>query len=96
MKAKSRGKSTGLARVGKAILGAALLAVDQIREKLSQAVEEPKPKAKRPGAKKTVGGQSPIAAPRKKAAAKGAKSKPVDPPKTVPARPKPSARKKGA
>jgi hypothetical protein len=35
MKSKARGKSNGLARVGKVLLGAALLAVDQVREKLA-------------------------------------------------------------
>jgi hypothetical protein len=96
MKAKPRDKSTGLARVGKAILGAALLAVDQIREKLSQAAEEPKPKAKAPRARKVATAKSPKAAPRKKSAAKRATSKPGEAPKSTPARSKPSARKKGA
>ena len=94
MKAKPRGKSSGLARVGKVILGAALLAVDQLREKLSETAGEPQPKPKRAAAKTAVAAKSSKAAPRKKPASKRATAKTEKPEKKAATPPKSTRGKK--
>ena len=94
MKSKPRGKSSGLATVGKVLLGAALLAVDKVREKLNQDQENAKAKTKGAAAKKAPG-KALKPATRKKPAAKRGPSKVGKPPKPAPAA-KPSKGKKAS
>ena len=95
MKSKPRSKSAGLAQVGKVILGAALLAVDKVREKLSQNEEDPKGTTKRAPTIKSASEKSPKSAARKKPAAKRDTSKAAKTPKLAAAA-KPAKRKKAA